>query len=111
MWSRAEVRLLQEQDIQRKPYNRSHQERLNNVRQEIYCILQCLASQSQVLNELEDSLKGELFEEDALGASRELLLLRHCSTLIDYKTAEFERLERHARDLASFVSPEISVFI
>ncbi|KAL9578687.1 MAG: hypothetical protein Q9212_005562 [Teloschistes hypoglaucus] len=54
----SEYILKLEQDIQRKPYSRSHQEKLNNVRQEIYCVLECLASQSQVVNELEEFLQN-----------------------------------------------------
>ncbi|KAI4193278.1 MAG: hypothetical protein LQ350_008394 [Teloschistes chrysophthalmus] len=93
---------FQEQDIQRKPYSRAHQEKLNNVRQEVYCILECLASQSQVINDLDTSLQSPSRSAATMDARRELGLLRHCSIVIDYKRTYFERLERHARDLASF---------
>lgn len=96
---------FQEQDIQRKPYSRAHQEKLNNVRQEVYCILECLASQSHVINELDTSLQSPSSSAVIMDARRELDLLRHCSNVIGYKRTYFECLERHARDLASFVSP------
>ncbi|KAL8778183.1 MAG: hypothetical protein Q9194_002146 [Teloschistes cf. exilis] len=103
----SEYILKLEQDIQRKPYSRSHQEKLNNVRQEIYCILECLASQSQIVNELETFLRvrsssGFIYRSSALGERRESHLLQHAYTGIDYKKTYFEHLERHARDLASF---------
>lgn len=95
----------QEQDVQRRPYSRSHQEKLSSFRQEINCILQVLEDQSHVVQQLLQSF----YQEDDyvrrhFGARREATILQECVDNLGDRISNFTSLEQHARDLIAFVS-------
>ena len=94
---------IQEQDIQKRPHRRLHQENLSSFRQEISCIIRVLEDQIGVVNQLQQMLdKGGLISL-MLGRRREDFILGECLTTLEDRVSNFNSLERHARDLASFV--------
>ncbi|KAL8768292.1 MAG: hypothetical protein Q9209_005431 [Squamulea sp. 1 TL-2023] len=91
-----------EQEVQRRPYNRAHQEKLSAYRQEISCILRVLEEQSDIVNQLHQKFVGDAYNISDFGRKREDLILEECLTMTEDRIANFNSLERHARDLASF---------
>ncbi|KAI4111204.1 MAG: hypothetical protein LQ339_000665 [Xanthoria mediterranea] len=91
-----------EQDIQKRPHRRLHQEKLSSFRQETNCIIRVLEDQIGVVNQLQQMLgKGGVISL-ILGRRREDFILGECLTTLEDRVSNFSSLERHARDLASF---------
>ncbi|KAL8706967.1 MAG: hypothetical protein Q9201_000015 [Fulgogasparrea decipioides] len=91
-----------EQQVQQRPYSRSHQEKIGSLRQEIRCILQVLEEQDRVLHQLlqvADTTDAVIWVE-----SPENYLLTRCRAALDDRVLNFRNLEVFARDLTSFVS-------
>ncbi|KAL8725953.1 MAG: hypothetical protein Q9166_007030 [cf. Caloplaca sp. 2 TL-2023] len=91
-----------EQEVQKRPYSRAHQEKLSAFRQEISGILRVLEDQSSVVDELQQKLDCDKNSIMNLGRRREDLNLHECLTTLGDRITNFNPLERHARDLASF---------
>ncbi|KAL8759385.1 MAG: hypothetical protein Q9199_000820 [Rusavskia elegans] len=92
-----------EQDVQKRPHSRVHQEKLSSFRQETKCIIRVLEDQIGVVSQLQQMLdKGEDVIA-TLGRRREDFILGGCLTTLEDRISNINSLERHARDLASFV--------
>ncbi|KAI4273932.1 MAG: hypothetical protein L6R38_006227 [Xanthoria sp. 2 TBL-2021] len=91
-----------EHDIQKRPHRRVHQEKLSSFRQETNCVIRVLEHQISVVSQLKQMLyKGEDVIA-VLGRRQEDLILQECLTTLEDRIDNFNNLERHARDLASF---------
>ncbi|KAL8689744.1 MAG: hypothetical protein Q9224_004573, partial [Gallowayella concinna] len=94
-----------EQEVQRKPYSRTHQEPLSSLRQEITCVLQVLEHQYSVVQDLQQSHdQGPTYSADRFGPRREDSILQECLIVLEDRISNFNSLEHHARDLTSFTS-------
>ncbi|KAL8813811.1 MAG: hypothetical protein Q9223_006928 [Gallowayella weberi] len=92
-----------EQEVQRRPYSRTHQEALSSFRQEITCILQVLQHQCNVVQQLQQSYDtGDVHMANSFGPRREGLILQECLFVLEDRISNFNSLEQHARDLTSF---------
>ncbi|KAL8806212.1 MAG: hypothetical protein Q9182_001487 [Xanthomendoza sp. 2 TL-2023] len=92
-----------EQDVQRRPYSRTHQEALSSFRQEITCILQVLEHQCNVVQQLQQSYDlRDFHHDDRFGPRREDVVLQECLFVLEDRISNFNSLEQHARDLTSF---------
>ncbi|KAL8679558.1 MAG: hypothetical protein Q9186_004152 [Xanthomendoza sp. 1 TL-2023] len=92
-----------EQEVQRKPYSRTHQEPLSSLRQEITCVLQVLEHQYSVVQDLQQSHdQGPTYSANCFGPRREDSILQECLIVLEDRISNFNSLEHHARDLTSF---------
>lgn len=80
-----------------------HQEKLSSFRQETNCVIRVLEHQISVVSQLKQMLyKGEDVIA-VLGCRQEDLILQECLATLEDRIDNFNNLERHARDLTSFV--------
>ncbi|KAL3418191.1 mg2+ transporter, partial [Phlyctema vagabunda] len=89
-----------EQEIQINPYNRSHQEKIAYLRQEIDVVLKVLAEQLQCVSALQAGPRQELLE--APDKVREFYILQDCLALIKAKTQSFQEMEMVATQLGIY---------
>ncbi|KAL9033264.1 MAG: hypothetical protein Q9180_006038, partial [Flavoplaca navasiana] len=93
-----------EQEVNRKPYNRAHQEKLTSAREEINCVLKVLEDQETCVKRLLSALssRGVLYGPPSLSPRRERYLLQDCLGRIRDKIRDFDAMDEQARALAAF---------
>ncbi|KAL8920253.1 MAG: hypothetical protein Q9172_004581 [Xanthocarpia lactea] len=89
-------------EIQKRPHSRTHQEKLASFRQEVNCIIGVLEDQTSIVSQLQQMLNRGEDMIWSLGRRREDSILRRCLTTLEDRIANFNSLERHARELTSF---------
>ncbi|KAL9010279.1 MAG: hypothetical protein Q9173_004768 [Seirophora scorigena] len=92
-----------EQEVQQKPYNRGHQEKISSVRQEISCVLAVLEDQDTCVSKLRSALiKGRLDAPPGFPQRREAYILQQCLASISDRMQNFRALDERARGIAAF---------
>ncbi|KAL8899238.1 MAG: hypothetical protein Q9207_006301 [Kuettlingeria erythrocarpa] len=92
-----------EQDVQQKPYNRGHQEKLSSVGQEISCVLAVLEDQERCVRKLRSTLmRGRLNAPLGFPQRREAYILQNCLLSISDRMQTFNALDERARGIAAF---------
>ncbi|KAL8928161.1 MAG: hypothetical protein Q9208_001871 [Pyrenodesmia sp. 3 TL-2023] len=92
-----------EQEVQQKPYNRGHQEKITSVRQEISCILAVLQDQERCIRKLRTTLmRGRLDAPPGFPQRREAYILQNCLISISDRMQTFNALDERARGIAAF---------
>ncbi|KAL8749114.1 MAG: hypothetical protein Q9184_006932, partial [Pyrenodesmia sp. 2 TL-2023] len=92
-----------EQEVQQKPYNRGHQEKITSVRQEISCILAVLQDQDECIRKLRTTLRrGRLDAPPGFPQRREAYILQNCLVSISDRMQTFNALDERARGIAAF---------
>ncbi|KAL8936945.1 MAG: hypothetical protein Q9216_004676 [Gyalolechia sp. 2 TL-2023] len=92
-----------EQEVQQKPYSRSHQERITAVRQEISCVLAVLEDQKTSTERLRSAvMRGKIDGPPGFPQRRESYILQNCLASIDDRIQNFRALDERARGIAAF---------
>ncbi|KAL8864668.1 MAG: hypothetical protein Q9174_007266 [Haloplaca sp. 1 TL-2023] len=89
-------------EVQKKPYRRAHQERINDLRQEILCVQDVLQKQLEIVETLPQRLRTDFQKYPSIGPSQQEKLRDESSAMLRDRIVNFQNLERHARELAGF---------
>lgn len=89
--------------MQADPHSRVHQEKINNLRQEIESILKVLTEQHDCLEALQSKLNRGIFRDDSRDREREFYILIETISSLEEKSRNFEQMAKIASNLAAFV--------
>ncbi|KAL8685314.1 MAG: hypothetical protein Q9218_007844, partial [Villophora microphyllina] len=92
-----------EQEVQQKPYNRGHQEKITSVRQEISCVNAVLQQQNACISTLLSTLlKRRINAPPDFSQRKEFYILQDCLASIGDRIGNFRALDERARGIAAF---------
>lgn len=89
--------------MQADPHSRVHQEKINNLRQEIESILKVLTEQHDCLEALQPSLNRGILRDNSRHREREFYILQETISSLEEKARNFEQMAKTATNLAAFV--------
>lgn len=91
-----------ELEVQGDPHSRVHQEKINNLRQEIESILKVLTEQHDCLEALQPSLNRGILRDNSRHREREFYILQETISSLEEKARNFEQMAKTATNLAAF---------
>ena len=96
--------------MQADPHNRVHQEKINNLRQEIESILKVLTEQRDCLEALQSSCNRGIFRDNSRDREREFYILIETISSLEEKSRNFEQMAKIATNLAAFVRQNSNLY-